>query len=321
VRLAISADQVAARALGDATRFRSLQLGCEAGRASGQCDSGYACHYSNHISWRDATTPSGKEVLPQRVFDRLFRGGDAHASDATAALRRARRRSVLDFVREDVSTLRTRLGAEDRRTLADFTSGVRELERRLDFVDELRVDAVPDDARPPGAPRSYREHVRRQMDLIALALHTDLVRVVTFMVANEGSNRAYREQDVAEGHHTLSHHGRDAEKLDKIARIDRFHVEQLAYLLGRLAELPEGAGDLLQAVMLLHGSGLADGNAHDHGNLPLILCGHGAGALRPGRHVRYPRETPAMDLHLALLAHMGVPLERLGDSRGVLEGI
>lgn len=321
VRLGISADQVAARAVGDETRFRSLQLGGESGRSSGQCDSGYACAYSNNISWQSATVPAGKEVDPRLVFDRLFRGGADALTHAALRQRAERRQSVLDFVRDDAQRLAARLGNADRAKLDEFQTGLRELELRIQSALPERVESVPDDARPAGVPTDFAEHARLLADVLVLALETDRTRVATWMLANEGSNRSYRNLGLSEGHHSLSHHKGDPQKYAAIRAINRHHVELFEHLLAGLARVREGDQSLLDACMVVYGSGLADGNRHSHHDLPILLCGRGNGQLSPGRHLRFPAETPMCDLHLALLERMGAPTDALGDSRAPLQGI
>lgn len=318
VRLGISADQVAAQAIGEHTRFRSLELGCEKGGQAGQCDSGYACAYSNNISWQSESTPVLKEIDPRVAFDRLFRGGDEELSDAEATARRSRRKSVLDFVSTDAKRLQRALGAEDRRKLEEYFEGLRELERRIAFVESQRVDEVPDEARPKGMPSEYGEHVRLMFEILALALATDSTRVATFMLANEGSNRPYRELEISEGHHSLSHHGDDPEKHRQIRAINRFHVERLAEFVARLAATREGAGDLLDATSIVYGGAIGDGNRHNHDELPVLLIGGANPRVALGRHTRWAPDTPMCNLHLALLEHVGAPTERLGDSTGLL---
>jgi hypothetical protein len=328
VRLARSADQVIAAAIGARTRFRSLELGCERGRTSGQCDSGYSCAYSSNVSWQDATTPAAKETNPRLVFDRLFRGGADGESARARAEREARHRSVLDFVRDDARRLRTRLGAEDRARLEAYETGIRELERRLDLaaaeappeVSDSPI-GVPDAARPIGVPDDFAEHVDRMSDLIALAFQTDSTRVATFLLANEGSNRSYANLGVPEGHHDLSHHGGDAEMQRKIRDINRFHVERLAYLLARLDAAREGDRTLLDQCMLVYGSGISDGQTHAHHDLPVLLIGGGGGRLDPGRHVRHSAGTPMNDLFLALFERLDVPVAAFGDGRRPLAGV
>ncbi len=319
IGLGVSADQLAAQKIGHATRFRSIQLGCEKGGNAGQCDSGYSCAYSSNISWQGAETPASKEVKPRLVFDRLFRGGNTDQNRAATAEQRKKRKSLLDFVLEDARKLRSQLGNTDRQKLDEYFSGVRELERRIEFSEKDFVVEVPDEARPQGTPENYEIHVRLMMDLLVLAFQTDRTRVATFLLANEGSNRSYRNLEVREGHHGISHHGNDSAKVAKIRRINRFHVEQLAYLLERLKSTRDGAGDLLDNTMLVYGSNIGDGNRHNHDDLPTLLCGRGNGALTPGKYTRFARNTPLANLHLALLDKMGVPTRALGDSTGLLK--
>jgi hypothetical protein len=318
IGLGVSADQIVAQSIGHQTRFRSLQLGCEKGGNAGQCDSGYSCAYSSNISWQGPETPASKEVNPRLVFDRLFRGGNTAAGRAASAARLKERKSLLDFVQEDARKLRVQLSNADGQKMDEYFSGIRELERRIAFAEKDFVAEVPDSARPLGRPADYATHVRLLMDLLVLALQTDRTRVATFLMANEGSNRSYRNLGIREGHHGISHHGNDAEKIEKIRRINRFHIEQLAYLLGRLQDTKDGAGNLLDTTMLVYGSNIGDGNRHNHHNLPTLLCGRGNGSLLPGSFKRYPDETPLANLHLALLDKMGVSAKTLGDSTGKL---
>jgi hypothetical protein len=321
VGLGISADQIAADAIGGQTRFRSLELGCERGGTSGQCDSGYSCAYSSNLSWRSASQWTGKETSPRRAFDRLFRGGLDGPTAARLAERERRRRSLLDFVAADAQKLRSRLGAADRAKLGEYFDGLREVERRIEAFESARVDAVPDAARPGQRPADFAEHVALQYEILALAFETDVTRVATFLVANEGSNRAYREVGVREGHHQLSHHGRDAAKQEQIQRIDRFQLERFSAFLERLAATPAEGGSLLDASMIVYGSGIGDGDRHNHEHLPVLLAGRGGGALTPGAYTRFPDDTPVNDLHLALLQRAGVDAAPFGDGRGPLVGI
>ncbi len=321
VRLGVSVDQVAARQLGDLTRLRSLEFGCEAGRTNGQCDSGYACAYSGHLSWASASTPAAKEVDPRAAFDRLFRGGVDAVSHAASRERSRRRKSVLDFVRADAKQLEKVLGTEDRAKLSEYQDGVRELERRIELAVPERVDAVPDEARPQAKPKDLGEHARLMSDIVALAFQNDTTRVATLMIANEGSNRSYRNLEVNEGHHSISHHGGDAQKQEWIRRINRYHVEQLGHLLQRLAVVREGSDRLLDRTMIVYGSNIADGNRHSHHDLPTLLAGGGAFGLKHDRHRRWPKDTPMMNLHLDLCTRAGVRVDQLGDSTGPLEAL
>ncbi|QDU67582.1 DUF1552 domain-containing protein [Engelhardtia mirabilis] len=314
VHLGPSADQIVADALAGTTPMRSLAVGCEGVLRSGQCDSGYACAYSTHISWRSETTPALKEFRPGPLFDRLFRGADSELTNAE----RARRRSVLDFVADDAARLQRRLGSADRAKLDEFQTGLRDLEQRIARLASANA-AVPDELRPQDPGSDLGEQARVMSDLIALALAQDLTRTVTFMLLNEGNNRPYRELEIDEGHHGLSHHKGDAASIDKLARIEAFHVEQLAYLLGRLRATTEGDGSLLDAAMVCYGSGIGDGNRHQHSELPILLAGGGAGTLTPLGYRRFPDRTPLNDLHLALMERMGVQPERFGDGRAPLD--
>ena len=316
IRVGISVDQVAAQRVGAETRFRSLELGCETGRQSGQCDSGYACVYSSNISWKAAHTPNTKEVNPRLVFDRLF-GFDGFETAEDRARRARRRKSLLDLIGGDARRLGRELGASDRRKLDEYLSGVRELERRIDHA--LEEEPLETDIeRPIGIPNDYGAHLRLMSDLLVLAFQSDLTRIATFMFANEGSNRTYAHLDVREGHHSLSHHGGDAGKQQAIRKINRFHTEQLAYFLEQLQGTPEGNSNLLDNSLIVYGSGISDGNRHNHDELPILLAGGGGGFVESGRHMRFPRETPLNNLYLSLLDYMHAETRVLGDSTGPL---
>jgi Protein of unknown function (DUF1552) len=321
LRAGVSVDQVAASKVGQSTRFGSLEIGCEGGRDAGQCDHGYSCAYQVNLSWRGESAPATKEVDPGLVFDRLF-GGPSRGESESAAARRVRRdRSLLDFVAEDARQLGGKLGGADRRKLDEYLTGVREIERRIDRA-RSGIEAGPSNmVRPAGIPSDYREHLRLMADLLVLAFQADLTRIATFVFANDGSNRSYGSIGVPEGHHDLSHHGHDPKKQEKIRAINRFHVEQYAYLLGRLQSVREGDGTLLDHSMIVYGSGISDGNAHNHEDLPILVAGRGNGRLDTGRHLVYPKETPLTNLHVALLDRMGAPVESFGDSTGLLSSL
>jgi hypothetical protein len=320
LRAGVSVDQVAAAAVRGCTRFASLEIGCEGGRNGGTCDHGYSCAYQTNLSWRTPTLPMPKEIDPRLVFERLF-GGAGEEGDGRRARRDRDRRSVLDFVAQDTKDLSGRLGAADRRKLDEYLTGLREVERRIVRAQPTAEVGQAKMARPTGVPQDYQEHARLLSDLLVLAFQADLTRVATFVLANDGSNRSYREAGVADGHHDLSHHGGDAAKQEKLRKINRFHVAQLAYLLGRLKSVPEGGGTLLDQCLVVYGSGISDGDRHNHEDLPILLAGKGGGAVRPGRHVRYPRGTPLTNLYLALLDRVGAPAESFGDSTGRLDGL
>jgi hypothetical protein len=315
IRAGVSVDQVAASAIGDQTRLSSLEIGCEAGAMAGNCDSGYSCVYSSTMSWRSATQPLPKEVNPKSVFDRLFGGGSAAERTKT----RAQRQSVIDLVREDYKDLNGKVGKQDQQKLDEYISSVRDIEVRLERAIHMPEVKVPEGvARPVGIPASYEEHIKLMGDLFVLAFQTDITRVATFVVANEGSNKPYAFAGVPEGHHDLSHHGNSPEKKAKIAKINSFHTQMLAHTLGKLKAIKEGDGTLLDHCLIAYGSANSDGNAHNHDNLPILLAGQGGGTVKTGRHVRFAKETPLNNLWLALLQRVGVKLPSLGDSTGTL---
>jgi hypothetical protein len=316
IHVGISADQVAAQRIGSATRFPSLEIGCEGGGSTGNCDSGYSCAYSHNLSWRSPTTPNPKEINPRAVFDRLF-GGPAGPG---MALQQQYNQSILDFVLEDAQGLMGQLGSTDRQRLEEYLNSIREVENRIiastNGANSPVTTAMPRPA--AGIPSNFRDHLRLMGDLLTLAFQGDMTRVATFVFANEGSNRSYRIIDVSEGHHDLSHHQNNADKLQKIAQINRFHIEQFAYLLGRLRAIPEGTGTLLDNCMIVYGSGNGDGNRHNHDDLPILVAGKAGGTLTTGRHLRYPRSTPLTNLFLSLLDRVGASVPAIGDSTGRL---
>lgn len=315
----ISADQVASQHIGGRTRLPSLELGCERGAVSGNCDSGYSCAYSSSISWRSPTTPMPKEVNPRMVFERLF--GDSELADESLQKRRKQRISILDLVAEDAAELKRKLGSRDKLKIEEYFTSVRDIENRLERMEESEAKLVKMGQKPTGVPSDYGEHVRLMGDMMILAFQVDLTRISTFMFANEGSNRNYRNIGISDGHHDISHHGKQAEKLEKKRQIDRFHVEQLAYILNRMRSIREVEGTLLDNTMLLYGGGIGDGDRHNHDDLPILLAGRGAGKLKPGRHVRFRQGTPLNNLFLSMLDKVGVDVEQLGDSTGKLQGL
>lgn len=317
ISLGVSVDQIAAQKVGSATRFASLELGCEDGRLVGNCDSGYSCAYSNSIAWRSSTTPLPPEVNPRAVFERLF--GDASETPEVRAKRLAYNKSILDFVLDDTQKLKGDLGRTDRRKLDEYLDAVREIERRIEQAEHDSTQFTPTIEKPAGVPVEFADHVHLMFDLMTLAFQADLTRISTFMICREGSTRTYREIGVSDAHHPLTHHRGNPEWIEKVTKINCFHLEQFAYFINKLKSTPDGDGTLLDRMMVVYGSGLSDGNQHTHNDLPAIVAGRGNGALRPGRHVRYPKETPMNNLYVALLDHMGVPPEKIGDSTGELE--
>ncbi|MCI0746096.1 MAG: DUF1552 domain-containing protein [Verrucomicrobia subdivision 3 bacterium] len=320
IRAGVSADQVAAGRLGKLTRFPSLELTCDKGQQAGACDSGYSCAYQFNLAWKTPTTPLPPEVNPRLVFERLFGSGDAVESAKSRAARQANHKSILDFVLEDARQLRSKLGATDRGKLDEYMTSVREIEQRIEYAEKLSASA-PDYTKPASIPADYEQHIRVMFDLLALAFQTDTTRIATFMIAHDGSNRSYPSIGVSDGHHDLSHHGGNSEKKKKIAAINHFHVQQFARFLEKLKGIREGSGSLLDNSMVVYGSGIADGNAHAHYDLPVLLAGRGGGTLKTGRHVRYATDTPMTNLYLAMLDRMGAHEERFGDSTGQLANL
>jgi hypothetical protein len=319
----VSVDQLAASKVGMKTRLPSLELGIERSAKAGRCDSGYSCVYTSNMCWRSPTSPVAKEVDPAAVFDRLFGDATKNLSFKERSKEDRYKTSVLDLVREDAKALQKNLGGTDRRKLDEYLYAVRDIERRLVNSSKLRREeaGLPDYERPAGVPREFDEHTRLMFDLMALAMQTDTTRILTFMFTNAGSNRSYPDIGVREGHHNLSHHGKNKEKQEKIAKINRHHVHLFSYLVDKLASIKEGEGTLLDSCMVMYGSGIGDGNRHNHDNLPIVLLGRGGGSIRPGRHLEYPRNTPLTNLYRAMLERVGASVDNFGDSTGVLEGL
>jgi len=320
----VSVDQATAKQVGDATRFASLELGLEASAQAGNCDSGYSCAYASNMSWRGPTNPVAKEIDPAAVFDRLFGGQTEKMTRRVRSTREKYRKSVLDFVLEDAKELHKKLPAVDQRKLDEYLYSVRDVEKRLAGADRLRLseDGVPDYPRPSGVPRELGQHAELMLDMVALAMQTDSTRILSFMFTNAGSNRSYPEIEVSQGHHSLSHHGKSEEKQANVAKINRFQIERFSYLLKRLDSILEDNGKtLLDNSMLVYGSGISDGDRHNHDDLPIILAGKGGGRIRTGRHIRYENGTPLCNLYLWMMNQMGVRERRFGDSTGQLHNL
>ena len=287
----ISIDQYIARSLGQETQLASLEVALDGRDVSGSCDVGFACAYSNTISWRTATTPLPMENNPRALFERLF--GDSGSTDAGIRLQRiAEQRSILDSVRD--------------------------IERRIQRAEEQGDQTLPVVDQPAGIPASYEEHAKLMFDLQVLAYQTDLTRVGTMMMGRELSGRTYNEIGVPDSHHPCSHHRHDPVLYDKLAKINTFHVSLFAYYLDKLRSTPDGDGSLLDHMVILYGAGMSDSNAHARTDLPLLLVGGGGDQVRGGRHLVY-KDTPMANLNLALLEMFGVHREQLGVSTGALD--
>jgi len=314
--LGTTVDQIAAKEIGHQTLLPSLELSMDLLQTVGQCDNGYACVYQNNLSWSSPTTPLPAEAHPRIVFERLF-GEGGSAADRLAALRR--RASLLDWVRDDITRLKSTLGPEDRTRVDQYLDTVREVERRIQKAEGSTADQpLPDLDRPAGVPAAYADHARLMFDLQVLALQGDVTRVVTFQLARETSNRTYAEIGVPDPHHPLTHHGNDPAKIARMAKINAFHVSLFAYFLEKLKSTPEGDGTLLDHSLYLYGSGMGNPNVHDHVNLPILVAG-GAGRVKGGRHIKYVEPTPLANLHLTLLERVGVRMEAFADSKGKVD--
>ena len=321
IKSSVSVDQVAAQAVGSKSRFASLELGIDGSAQAGSCDSGYSCAYSSNLAWRNESSPLAKENDPSAVFDRLFGNSDSASEGKNRAARIERRKSVLDFVLDDAKALQSRLGTADKRKLDEYLYAVRDVENRMTHSDKLKVgeDGVPNIARPAGIPRDWSEHCKLMMDMTALAIRSDATRILTFMYGNEGDNKGYPQIGVPEGHHELSHHGKSDEKQAKVQKINHFHMQHFAYLLDHFAGVEEAGSPLLDNCLILYGSGISDGDRHNHDDLPIMMVGKGGGRIKKPAHMQFPKDTPLCNLYLWMLNQVGVKADSFGDSTGVLK--
>jgi len=315
--LGTTVDQIAAKQIGRRTQLPSLELAMDLLTTVGQCDNGYACVYQNNLSWSSPTTPLPAEAHPRMVFQSLFGDGGSPAERRAAQTRRA---SLLDSVTAEMQRLQRSLGANDRNKVNDYLDSIREVERRIQIAESNALDhPLPDLDRPVGVPESYAEHARLMFDLQRLAFQGDITRVTTFQLAREASTRTYPEIGVPEPHHPITHHGKNPEKLAKVAKINQFHVGLFAEFLEKLQATPEADGTLLDHSVFLYGSGMGDPDRHDHSNLPILVAGGAAGQIQGGRHLEFGQPTPLSNLHLTLLNQVGVPLETFADSNGTVD--
>ena len=311
----LSMDQIIARQLGQHTQLTSLELSLESRENVGACDPGYACAYANTLCWSSATTPLPMENNPRVVFERLFGGNESTDPEAWRA-RREEDSSILDAVGDKIAKLQGDLGHRDQLKLDEYLESIRNAERRIQMAEAQSERELPVIEQPAGVPATFQEHAKIMFDLQLLAFQADLTRVITFMVGHETSQRAYPEIGVPDAHHPLSHHGGSAEKIEKLIRVNGYHAEMFAYYLDRMKNTPDSEGSLLDNSTILYGSGMSDGNGHNHHNLPTLIVGGGAGSIKGNRHLVYPREqeTPITNLFLDLLEKFDIPLESFGDS-------
>ena len=315
--LGTTVDQIAAQQIGQETQLPSLEMSMDLLSVVGQCDNGYACVYQNHLSWSSPQTPLPAEAHPRMIFETLF-GEGGSMSDRTVALEK--RASLLDSVTEEITRLQNRLGPNDRNKVNQYLETIREVERRIQqAAANTTENPLPDLDRPVGVPATYADHARLMFDLQVLALQGDITRVITFQLARETSNRTYPEIGVPDPHHPLTHHGNDAEKIAKMAKINQFHVSLFAEFLKKLQSTPEGNGSLLDHSLYLYGSGMSNHNIHNHTNLPILVAGGAAGNMQGGHHIKFDKPTPLANLHLTLLNKVGVHLESFADSQGQVD--
>ncbi|HCR28543.1 MAG TPA: hypothetical protein DIV79_00820 [Opitutae bacterium] len=322
IRAGVSIDQIIANEIGSETRFPSLELTCDTGRKSGRCDSGYACAYQYNISWQSPTTPVAPEANPRAVFERLFGGGPIGSRKENFQKRLAQQRSILDFVMEDAKSLRLQADSHDTQKLDEYLTSVRAIEKRIQDSENIKDIPDPNVETPAGIPERFSEHMGLMYDMMGLAFQTDSTRVATLQLAHEGMNTSYPEIGIDEGHHYLSHHKEDPDKMEKIAIIDRYYLEQFAHFLHRLDAMEDVDGNsVLDNSMIVYGCGHCDGNRHTHDNLPILLAGKGGGELQTNRFVHHG-SVPMTNLYLGLAEKLGIKdLNRIGDSTGVLTNV
>ena len=318
-QLGTTVDQIVAQRVGQETPIPSLELGTDLIAQVGNCDNGFACVYMNSLAWASPTAPLPMEADPRVVFERLFGDGGTPEQRRREMQRNA---SILDWVLGDMTGLRRRIGSSDRARVEEYLDAVREVERRIQRAEQA-ADASPDVAltRPTSVPEEWEDHVKLMIDLQVLALQTDMTRVITFQMAREGSTRTYPNIGVPEPHHPVSHHVNDPVKLDKLAKINAYHVSLFGYLLERLRTTPDGDGTLLDSTTYVLGSGMGNPDVHNHSNVPLVIARGGMGGVKGGWHVRYDNLTPLANLHLTVMDHMGVELDGFMDSTGRAEEV
>ena len=320
IKNGISFDQIVANEIGTQTRFPSLELGMDDARQAGDCDSGYSCAYTNNLAWRSESQPLPPTLDPRILFERMFGAGQPMTPEERVRQSKYRR-SILDFVTGDTHKLETSLGPTDRHKLDEYLSAIREVERQIQRAETDNKQIDPHMDKPYGIPSDFSEHFKLLSNMVAIAFQADLTRIVTFMVTREGTSRPYRELGIPDGHHPLTHHRNQPELMEKVRKIDEYHVQQFAGFIEKMKASKEGDGSLLDNSMIVYGAGLSDGNAHLHEDLPTILVGRGGNYFKTGRRLVVRRETPMCNLFLTMMDRMGVHTEHFGDSTGRLNGL
>jgi hypothetical protein len=313
----ISMDQILAGETGKHTQLASLELAIESGETAGACDTGFACAYTNTLSWKSANTPLPTQNDPRVVFERLF--GDSVSTDPKVRAARLRhQRSVLDAIGQEINRLQGALAQADRAKLTEYLDAIRDVERRIEIAESQRDAELPLVEHPSGIPANWEDHVNLMFDLMVLAFQCDLTRVITLMTGREQSGMTYPQIGVYDAHHPISHHQQEPEKVAKVAKINAYHVKMFTNLLAKLKATPDGDGTLLDHMTMMYGAGIADSNAHATSDIPVMLFGGGAGNLKGGRHIRF-KGLPLANLHLTLLDQFGVHIDRMGDSNGRID--
>ncbi len=320
IRAGLSCDQIVANQVGKQTRFPSIEIGLEDARQAGDCDSGYSCAYTNNLAWRSPTQPLPPILDPRALFERLFGDGTVMSPEARAQ-QAVERRSILDFVMGDAQKLQTNLGPTDRRKLDEYLSSIREVERQIEKASTDNAQIDPQMDKPYGVPADFAQHFKLMTDMMTIAFQADLTRVLTFLVTREGTSRAYREIDIPDGHHPLTHHQGKPDLMEKVRQINAYHAQQVATWIARLKSIKEGDSTLLDNCMIVYGAGLSDGNRHLHEDLPTLVAGRGGSHFKLGRRIVFRKETPMCNLFLTMMERMNVPMEHFGDSTGNLTGV
>jgi len=317
-KMAATIDQMIAEHIGQDTVLPSLEVASETTIQSAACAGGGGCFYSSTLSFRNETTPLPMEFNPRKVFVQLFGAGDTPQEREFIA---DRTRSILDLINERTHELQGTLGAQDKAVLSDYLESVRETERRVEKAADRDLSGIELPDAPIGELSDFDEQVRLMFDLIALAYQANVTRVATYFMVGEGTNRTYNHIGVPDAFHPLSHHANNMQRLEKLVRVQRYHVERFADFLTKLAATPDGDGSLLDHSMFLYGSNMSNSDRHNNYPLPLLLVGGGAGTLSGGQHIDLPERTTLSNLHLTMVNKAGLELKSIGDSTGEIAGV
>jgi hypothetical protein len=320
IKAGVSFDQIVANQIGGKTRFPSIELGMDDARQAGDCDSGYSCAYTNNLAWRSETQPLPPILNPRVLFERLFGSGQPMTPEERVRQSKYRR-SILDFVTDNTHKLETSLGPTDRRKLDEYLSAIRQVENQIQKAESENRQIDPHMDKPYGVPADFGEHFKLMSNMIAIAFQADLTRVVTFLVTREGTSRPYRELEIPDGHHPLTHHRNQPDLMEKVRRINEYHMQQFAGFVEKMKASKEGERSLLDNSIIVYGAGLSDGNTHLHEDLPTLLLGRGGNYFKTGQRILARRETPMCNLFLTMMDRMGVHVEHFGDATGRLEGL